>query len=82
MGKFALRGLAQSLARELSPQGIHVAHFVIDGGIRGAGRSEDPDRPDALLDPDAIAMTYLNILRQPRSAWTSEIELRPWLERF
>src|SRR6185503_15424313 len=62
MGKFALRGLAQSLARELSPQGIHVAHFVIDGGIRGAGRGDDPSRPDALLDPDAIALTYLNVL--------------------
>jgi NAD(P)-dependent dehydrogenase (short-subunit alcohol dehydrogenase family) len=82
MGKFALRGLAQSLARELSPQGIHVAHFVIDGAIRGAGRSDDPSKPDALLDPDAIALTYLNILRQPRSAWTWEIELRPWVERF
>jgi NAD(P)-dependent dehydrogenase (short-subunit alcohol dehydrogenase family) len=82
MGKFALRGLAQSLARELSPRGIHVAHFVIDGGIRGAGRDDDPEKPDALLDPDAIALTYLNILRQPRSAWTWEIELRPWVERF
>jgi NAD(P)-dependent dehydrogenase (short-subunit alcohol dehydrogenase family) len=82
MGKFALRGLAQSLARELSPQGIHVAHFVIDGGIRGGGRSDDPAKPDALLDPDAIALTYLNILRQPRSAWTWEVELRPWTERF
>jgi len=82
MGKFALRGLAQSLARELSPQGIHVAHFVIDGAIRGAGRGDDPNNPDALLDPDAIALAYLNILRQPRSAWTWEIELRPWVERF
>jgi NAD(P)-dependent dehydrogenase (short-subunit alcohol dehydrogenase family) len=82
MGKFALRGLAQSLARELSPQGIHLAHFVIDGGIRDTGRGDDPDKPDALLDPDAIALTYLNILRQPRSAWTWEIELRPWVERF
>ncbi len=82
MGKFALRGLAQSLARELSPQGIHVAHFVIDGGIRGAGHADDPDKPDAMLEPDAIALTYLNILRQPRSAWTWEIELRPWVERF
>jgi NAD(P)-dependent dehydrogenase (short-subunit alcohol dehydrogenase family) len=82
MGKFALRGLAQSLARELAPQGIHVAHFVIDGGIRGAGRSGDADKPDALLDPDAIALSYWNILRQPRSAWTWEIELRPWVERF
>jgi NAD(P)-dependent dehydrogenase (short-subunit alcohol dehydrogenase family) len=82
MGKFALRGLAQSLARELSPQGIHVAHFVIDGAIRAAGRADDPDNPDALLDPDAIAQTYFNILQQPRSAWTWEIELRPWVERF
>ena len=82
MGKFALRGLAQSLARELSPQGIHVAHFVIDGGIRDAGHREDASRPDAQLDPDAIAFTYLNVLRQPRSAWTWEVELRPWVERF
>jgi len=82
MGKFALRGLAQSLARELSPQGIHVAHFVIDGAIRGAGRADDPDKPDALLDPDAIALSYLSVLRQPRSAWSWEIELRPWVERF
>ena len=82
MGKFALRGLSQSLARELSPQGIHIAHFVIDGGIAGAGRRNDPDKSDALLDPDAIALSYLSILRQPRSAWTSEIELRPWVERF
>jgi len=82
MGKFALRGLAQSLARELSPQGIHVAHFVIDGGIRSLARSGEPTKPDALLDPDAIALSYLNILRQPRSAWTWEIELRPWVEHF
>ncbi len=82
MGKFALRGLAQSLARELSPLGIHVAHFIIDGGIRSATRSDDPNKPDALLDPDAIALNYLNILRQPRSTWSWEIELRPWLERF
>jgi NAD(P)-dependent dehydrogenase (short-subunit alcohol dehydrogenase family) len=82
MGKFALRGLAQSLARELSPQGIHVAHIVIDGAIRDPGRRDDPDKPDALLDPDAIALNYLNILRQPRSAWSWELELRPWVERF
>ncbi len=82
MGKFALRGLAQSLARELSPRGIHVAHIVIDGGIRAAGHADDPSNPDSLLDPDAIALTYLNILRQPRNAWTWEIELRPWVERF
>ncbi|MGE0717802.1 MAG: SDR family NAD(P)-dependent oxidoreductase, partial [Alphaproteobacteria bacterium] len=82
MGKFALRGLAQSLARELSPQGIHVAHFVIDGGIRSAARRDAPDQPDSLLDPDAIAASYVHILEQPRSAWTWEVELRPWVERF
>lgn len=82
MGKFALRGLAQSLARELAPQNIHVAHFVIDGGIRSDRRPEPVDQPDSLLDPDAIAQTYLSILRQPRSAWTWEVELRPWVETF
>ncbi len=82
MGKFALRGLAQSLARELSPQGIHVAHFVIDGVIRNPGRTEPADQPDSMLDPDAIAATYWHVLTQPRSAWTWEVELRPWVERF
>jgi len=82
MGKFALRGLAQSMAREFSPQGVHVAHFVIDGAIRNPGRSEPPEKPDSMLDPDAIAETYLHVLAQPRSAWTWEIELRPWSERF
>jgi NAD(P)-dependent dehydrogenase (short-subunit alcohol dehydrogenase family) len=82
MGKFALRGLAQSMARELSPQGIHVAHFVIDGGIRSATRTEPSDRPDSMLDPDAIAMSYWNVMQQPRSAWTWEVELRPWVEKF
>jgi NAD(P)-dependent dehydrogenase (short-subunit alcohol dehydrogenase family) len=82
MGKFALRGLAQSAARELGPQGIHVAHFVIDGGIRSESRPVPADRPDSLLDPDAIAQSYLDILRQHRSAWTWEVELRPWVETF
>jgi NAD(P)-dependent dehydrogenase (short-subunit alcohol dehydrogenase family) len=82
MGKFALRGLAQSMARELAPQGIHVAHFVIDGGIRSPRRAEPPDKPDSLLDPEAIAQTYLHVLQQPRSAWTWEVELRPWVEKF
>jgi len=82
MGKFALRGLAQSMARELAPKGIHVAHFVIDGGISSARRPPQPDRPDGLLDPDAIAASYLHVLQQPRSAWTWEIELRPWVEKF
>ena len=82
MGKFALRGLAQSAARELGPQGVHVAHFVIDGGVRSAVRPDPQDRPDSTLDPDDIAQTYLAILAQPRSAWTYEIELRPWVEAF
>src|ERR1700722_11413259 len=82
MGKFALRGLAQSMARELSPQGIHVAHFVIDGGIRSETRVEPADRPDSMLDPDAIALSYWNVLQQPKSAWTWELELRPWVEKF
>jgi NADP-dependent 3-hydroxy acid dehydrogenase YdfG len=79
MGKFALRGLAQSMARELEPQGIHVAHFVIGGGIRSPGRTEALEKPDSMLNPDAIAETYLHVIRQPRSAWTWEIELRPWV---
>jgi NAD(P)-dependent dehydrogenase (short-subunit alcohol dehydrogenase family) len=82
MGKFALRGLAQSMARELSPQGIHVAHVVVDGGIRSDSRPVPADKPDSLLDPDAIAETYLSLLRQHRSAWAWEIEVRPWVERF
>ncbi|MBV9510165.1 MAG: SDR family NAD(P)-dependent oxidoreductase [Caulobacteraceae bacterium] len=82
MGKFALRGLAQSAARELGPLGIHVAHFVIDGAVRSAIRPDPADRPDSTLDPDAVAAAYLNLLRQPRSAWSWEVELRPWLENF
>jgi NAD(P)-dependent dehydrogenase (short-subunit alcohol dehydrogenase family) len=82
MGKFALRGLAQSMARELAPQGIHVAHFVIDGAVRSATRIEPADQPDGMLAPDAIAETYWQVLQQPRSAWTWEIELRPWVENF
>jgi NAD(P)-dependent dehydrogenase (short-subunit alcohol dehydrogenase family) len=82
MGKFALRGLAQSMARELAPQGIHVAHIVIDGGIASAARPVPPDAPDSLLDPDAIAEAYWQVLQQGRSAWSWEIDLRPWVERF
>ncbi|HXL47293.1 MAG TPA: SDR family NAD(P)-dependent oxidoreductase [Xanthobacteraceae bacterium] len=82
MGKFALRGLAQSMARELSPQGIHVAHVVVDGGIKSARRPDSPDNPDSLLDPDAIASTYMHLIHQPRSAWAWEVELRPWVEKF
>jgi NAD(P)-dependent dehydrogenase (short-subunit alcohol dehydrogenase family) len=82
MGKFALRGLAQSAARELGPKGIHVAHFVIDGGVRSARRPDPADRSDSTLDPNGIAQTYLEVLRQPRSAWSLEVELRPWVETF
>ena len=82
MGKFALRGLAQSAARELGPKGIHVAHFVIDGGVRSARRPDPADKPDSTLDPDAIAQAYIDVLRQHRSAWSLEVELRPWVERF
>ncbi|TMJ39119.1 MAG: SDR family NAD(P)-dependent oxidoreductase [Alphaproteobacteria bacterium] len=82
MGKFALRGLAQSMARELSPQGIHVAHVVVDGGIRSARRPDSAESPDSTLDPDAIADTYIHLIHQPRSAWAWEIELRPWVEKF
>ena len=82
MGKFALRGLSQSMARELQPQGIHVAHIVIDGGIKSARRAEPADNPDSLLDPDAIAVNYLNLIRQPRNAWSTELELRPFTEKF
>jgi NAD(P)-dependent dehydrogenase (short-subunit alcohol dehydrogenase family) len=84
MGKFALRGLAQSMARELAPKGIHVAHFVIDGGIARA--ADDPRArergADGMLLPDEIARNYLHVYRQHRSAWTWEVELRPWVERF
>ena len=82
MGKFALRGLAQSAARELGPKGIHVAHFNIDGGVRSARRPDPVDQPDSTLSPEGIAQTYLDILRQPRNAWSLEVELRPWVETF
>jgi NAD(P)-dependent dehydrogenase (short-subunit alcohol dehydrogenase family) len=79
MGKFALRGLAQSAARELAPKGIHVAHIVVDGGVRSEHR---PDSSDSTLDPDAVAQSYFDLLRQHRSAWSWEIEIRPWVEKF
>jgi NAD(P)-dependent dehydrogenase (short-subunit alcohol dehydrogenase family) len=82
MGKFALRGLASSMARELSPKGVHVAHFVIDGGIRSRTRQDSNESPDSTLDPDAIAETYWQVANQPKSAWTWEVELRPWVEKF
>lgn len=79
MGKFALRGLAQSLARELGPKGLHVAHVVIDGAIRRGGPTIGND---TLIDPVAIAAAYLQIHAQPKSAWTHEVDLRPAEERF
>jgi NAD(P)-dependent dehydrogenase (short-subunit alcohol dehydrogenase family) len=82
MGKFAQRGLAESMARELHPQGIHVAWVNIDGAIRNPGRTEPADKPDSMLDPDAIARAYLDLIRQDRSAWSNELTLRPWVERF
>jgi short-subunit dehydrogenase len=81
MGKFALRGLAQSMARELHPQGVHVGHVVIDGGIRSV-RRPDPDGRDAMLDPDSISQSFLHLIRQPRDSWSWEIEVRPWVENF
>ena len=82
MGKFALRGLAQSMARELHPQGIHVAHIVIDGGIESARRTEPPGKTASLLNPNSIAESYLHVIHQPRNAWSWEIEIRPWVEGF
>lgn len=80
MGKFAQRGLAQSMARELHPKGIHVAWINIDGAIRNPGR-EEPS-PDSMLDPDMIARAYLGLIGQHRSAWSDELTLRPWVETF
>jgi len=82
MGKFALRGLAQSAARELAPKGIHVAHIVVDGSVRAEHRADPPERPDSTLDPDAIAQCHIDLLRQHRSAWSWELEVRPWVEKF
>ena len=82
MGKFALRGLCQSLARELAPQNIHVAHFMLDGLIHAPSRGAPYNDPAKCLDPDDIAESYFNIAHQPRSAWTWEVELRPWSENF
>jgi NAD(P)-dependent dehydrogenase (short-subunit alcohol dehydrogenase family) len=80
MAKFALRGMAQSMARELHPKGVHIAHIVIDGGIRSSRRPETGDA--TMLDPDAIAESALHLINQPKSAWSWEIEVRPWVEKF
>ena len=81
MGKFALRGLAQSMARELHPKGVHILHVVIDGGIRNVA-AQDDDAAEARLDPAALADATLNLLDQPRSVWAWEVDLRPWVETF
>lgn len=81
MGKFALRGLAQSIARELAPKGIHVAHFIIDGQIWSAEKGHMAG-DETKLHPDAIADSYLHVAAQPKSAWTWELELRPSVEKF
>jgi NAD(P)-dependent dehydrogenase (short-subunit alcohol dehydrogenase family) len=82
--KFGLRAVAQSMARELGPKNIHVAHVIIDGQIRSQRYAHlAAERgPDALLDPDAIARQYVALHRQHRSAWTHELDLRPWAEKF
>ncbi len=82
--KFGLRALAQSMAREFGPRGIHVAHVVIDGQIMSDARADLAKErpPDGLLDADAIAGNYLDLHRQHRSAWTQELDLRPWVEKF
>jgi NAD(P)-dependent dehydrogenase (short-subunit alcohol dehydrogenase family) len=82
MGKFALRGLAQSAARELGPKGIHVAHFLIDGAVGNARNHDDLNKADGTLTPDGIAQSYWNVLQQPRDSWTFEMDLRPWTEQF
>ncbi len=82
MGKFAQRGLAESMARELHPKGIHVAWINIDGAIRNPERNPAPENPDAMLAPEAIAAAYRGLIEQHRSTWSNELSLRPWVERF
>ena len=84
VGKSGLRSLSQSMAREFGPQGIHVAHTIIDGMIESEqpGHSQKESGADGVLDPDAIAESYWHLHRQPRSAWTQELDLRPWSEKF
>jgi NAD(P)-dependent dehydrogenase (short-subunit alcohol dehydrogenase family) len=86
-GKHAVRALAQSMARELMPQNIHVAHVIVDGAIDTEWiKTNFPQRynagPDAILNPDHIAETFFQLHKQPRSAWTFEMDLRPWKETW
>jgi len=84
VGKFGLRALAQSMAREFQAEGVHVAHVIIDGQIESdrPGRSTAERGPDAVIDPNAIAESYYRLHRQPPSAWTLELDLRPYVEKF
>ncbi|MFO0995538.1 MAG: SDR family NAD(P)-dependent oxidoreductase [Alphaproteobacteria bacterium] len=84
VGKFGLRAVAQSLARDLGPKGVHVAHIIIDGQIKAdrPGYRAEERGPDAVMDSDAIAEVYMGLHRQHRSAWTHELDLRPWVEKF
>jgi len=82
MGKFGLRGLAQSLARELHPKNIHIGHFIIDGTIRSKNKNDYNLKNDKMLNPDSIAKTYLEFYLQDKSIWAWEITLRPWVEKF
>lgn len=82
MGKFAQRGLAEAMSRELHPKGIHVAWINIDGGILNPNRTGSESTPGSMLRPEAIAQTYRHLIEQDRSAWSNEIAVRPWVERF
>jgi NAD(P)-dependent dehydrogenase (short-subunit alcohol dehydrogenase family) len=82
VGKFGVRALAQVMARELGPKGIHVAHVIIDGGILPANSSPDAERRGSALNPTAIAETIFHLHQQQRSTWTQELDLRPWVEKF
>ena len=79
MGKFAQRGLAQSMSRELHPKGVHVAWVNIDGGIRKSGAV---DADGKMLDPDALAQSYVALMKQDRTTWSHELTVRPWVEGF
>ncbi|BGP54030.1 hypothetical protein JCM8202_003029 [Rhodotorula sphaerocarpa] len=84
-GKFALRGLSQNLAREFGPQGVHVSHVIVDGIIdteRTRGMMGQAQDPDARMDPDAIAQTFLDLAHQPKSCWTQELDMRPYAEKW
>lgn len=83
VGKFGLRALSFAMARDFGPQGIHIAHVIVDGGIHGPHHAVESGKAEHhLLEPDAIAETYFQLHAQHRSAWTAEIDVRPWVESF